>query len=113
MRTNTNHNGSINRVVKETIMRKRSTWKGALMGLAALVAVTGWTSAARASQCGDLNNDSKVTIADALLLLQAQNGVPGTYCGGLRSNKKVEVLTLGFDKHGNLDRHKSHLGVLR
>jgi hypothetical protein len=82
MQTITNHNRSLNRVVKETIMRKRSTWKGALMGLAALVAVTGWTSAARASQCGDLNNDSKVTIADALLLLQAQNGVPGTYCGG-------------------------------
>src|SRR5262249_12686376 len=81
MRTITDHSGSPNRVVKEKIMRKRSTWKGAFMGLAALVAVTGWTSAARASNCGDLNNDSRVTIADALLLLQAQNGVPGTYCG--------------------------------
>jgi len=69
--------------VKETIMRKRSTWKGALIGLAALVAVTGWASAARASQCGDLNNDNRVTIADALLLLQAASGLPsGTFCGG-------------------------------
>jgi hypothetical protein len=36
----------------------------------------------------------------------------GIYCGGIMKNKKTELFTLKFDRNGNLNRHKSHLGNL-
>src|SRR6266849_1674647 len=70
-------------MMKEMTMSMRRTWKGMLAGLLAMVAVAGWSSSARASACGDLNNNGRVTIGDALLLLQAASGLPsGTFCGG-------------------------------
>src|SRR5262249_16957230 len=78
--TPTTHTHAVN---EENAMHKGRLWKGMLVGLAAMVAVAGWTASARASACGDLNNDGKVTIGDALLLLQAASGLPSsTFCGG-------------------------------
>ncbi len=69
---------------KETTMR---TWKGMLVGLAVVIAATGWTTPAGASSCGDVTNDNKVNVGDAQLLLQAANNLPGTYCGGLGASQ--------------------------
>jgi hypothetical protein len=66
--------------------RRGRLWTGAVAGLVALAGVTGWTSAANAAQCADLNNDGKITIADAVRLIQAVGIAPNPAdCGGAGS----------------------------
>lgn len=68
------------------VTRRGRKWTGVLAGAVALVGVAAWTSPARASGCADLNNDNKVTIADAVRLIQAVGaGASAADCGGAGS----------------------------
>jgi hypothetical protein len=56
---------------KGIAMRKKA-WIGVMGGLAAMIAVAGSAPNARAAaSCADLNNDGKITIADAVRLITA------------------------------------------
>src|SRR5262249_8409352 len=64
--------------------RRGRLWTGAVAGLVALAGVTAWTPAANAAPCADLNNDGKITIADAVRLIHAVAfGSSGADCGGM------------------------------
>jgi len=58
-------------------------WKGMLVGLAGVIGTMVWAPRVDAAQCADLNNDGKITIADAVKLIQAVGGAPNPAdCGG-------------------------------
>ena len=71
---------------KEKVMRiKGLKWKGALVAIAGLAAVAGSTPSASAALCGDLNNDGKLTVADAVKLQRAIFTPNPADCGGAGS----------------------------
>ena len=81
-------------------MKVKRMWKGVLLGLAGLVGVGGWAPSAHAAQCADLNNDGKITIADAVRLIQAVgvgsnpadcSGAGSLSCGDLDANGSLGV----------------------
>lgn len=67
-------------------------------GLLSLLALLGVGPDLRAAGCGDLNDDGRVTVADALVLLQATTGLPGNYCGGAGATACGDIT-----KDGRLD----------
>ncbi|HZU59183.1 MAG TPA: hypothetical protein VFA06_25105 [Actinocrinis sp.] len=65
---------------------KGLTWNAMLVGLAGIVGVAAFAPRARAAGCADLNNDGRVTIGDAIRLIQAVGVGPSAVdCGGAGS----------------------------
>src|SRR5262245_66031749 len=67
---------------KETTMIKRRKWKGALLlGAVTMAATVGKAQIAAAAICGDLNNDTRLTIADAVRLQKGVLSPQASDCG--------------------------------
>src|SRR5262249_14948780 len=69
--------------------------------VALCVATAVWSTGARASMCGDLNGDGRLTIADAVRLLKATIAPNPADCGSLGSAQcgdvdRVDGVTLGL-----------------
>ena len=80
------HRISNNELVKENTMSKwEHWWKRALVAAAVVTAVAGSARIAAAAGCGDLNNDGRITIADAVKLQRAVFVPNAADCGGTGS----------------------------
>src|SRR5262249_60224250 len=68
---------------KETPRIKRRRGKGALLlGAVTMAGTVGMAQIAAAASCGDLNNDTRLTIADAVRLQRGVLSPQASDCGG-------------------------------
>jgi len=89
---------------KENTMRHwRTKWMAGLLGVAGVLALAGSVRNAGAASCGDLNGDSKLTIADAVRLQKAVFGSSAADCGGLGSDQCGNVNVPDNDLIGPAD----------
>jgi hypothetical protein len=92
-----------NELQKENVMRKTGyRWKGAFLAAAALAFVAGSARTGATAQCGDLNGDGQLGIADAIRLQKAVFAPSSADCGGAGSASCGQVNKQANDPPGKV-----------